>query len=69
MGFLAGKKIAFFNKILGSNAKIIRSMPNLPIKESQGIFPYYVNQNLNKNEIKYLHKIFNNFVSILILIK
>ena len=36
-------------------------MPNLPIKESQGIFPYFCNKNIKENEIKFLHKIFNNF--------
>ncbi|MBU6339836.1 MAG: pyrroline-5-carboxylate reductase [Rickettsiales bacterium] len=61
ISILAGKKIAFFNKFFGSKAKIIRGMPNLPIKESQGIFPYFVNKNINNDEKKSLHKIFNNF--------
>lgn len=61
ISILAGKKITFFNQFFGAKAKIIRSMPNLPIKESQGIFPYFCNKNVKENEIKFLHKIFNNF--------
>jgi pyrroline-5-carboxylate reductase len=61
ISILAGKKIAFFSKFFGAKAKIIRSMPNLPIRDSQGIFPYLANKNINKTELKNLEKIFNNF--------
>ena len=61
ISILAGKKIAFFEKIFGKNAKIIRSMPNLPIQYSQGVFAYFCNKNLKKDEIKSLDKIFIKF--------
>ena len=63
VSILAGKKIQFFEKILGKNAKIVRSMPNLPIQYSQGIFPYLCNKNLKESEIKKLKTIFDNFGS------
>lgn len=61
ISILAGKKIEFFEKIFGEKAKIIRSMPNLPIQHSQGIFAFLANQNITKLEIKNLQKIFVNF--------
>lgn len=61
ISILAGKKIQFFEKIIGKNSKIIRSMPNLPIQYNQGIFAYLANKNITKNEIKNLSKVFENF--------
>ena len=61
ISILAGKEIKFFENIFGKKAKIIRSMPNLPIQYSQGIFAYLANKNISKVEIKNLEKIFANF--------
>ncbi len=61
VSILAGKKIQFFEKIFGKDAKIVRSMPNLPIQYSQGIFPYLCNKNLKKVEIEKLKTIFDKF--------
>lgn len=61
ISILAGKKIAFFEKIFGKNAKIVRSMPNLPIQYCQGVFSYLLNKNINKSEEKALKEIFNKF--------
>lgn len=61
ISILAGKKIAFFEKIFGANAKIIRSMPNLPIAENTGIFAYFPNKNVSATEEKNLTKIFADF--------
>jgi pyrroline-5-carboxylate reductase len=61
ISILAGKEIKFFENIFGKKAKIIRSMPNLPIQYSQGIFAYLANKNITKNELKNLEKIFANF--------
>ncbi len=61
ISILAGKKISFFEKIFGNEAKIIRSMPNLPIRDSQGIFPYLANKNLSKIELRNLDKLFQKF--------
>ena len=51
---LAGKKVSFFEEILGKKAKIIRLMPNLPTLINQGIFGYYPNSNLKKSDLKSL---------------
>jgi len=61
ISILAGKKIAFFEGIFGKKAKIIRSMPNLPIQDSQGIFTYLANNNISTNELVKLEKIFSKF--------
>ncbi len=61
ISILAGKKIEFFENIFGKNAKIMRSMPNLPIEYSQGVFTYLANKNITKAESKTLQKIFNHF--------
>ncbi len=61
ISILAGKKTKFFEKVFGTKAKIIRSMPNLPIQYSQGIFPYFCNKNVTKSEAKNLQKIFQKF--------
>jgi pyrroline-5-carboxylate reductase len=61
ISILAGKKISFFEKILTSKAKIIRSMPNMAISNSKGIFLYQKNKNINKAEEKLLNAIFNKF--------
>lgn len=61
ISILAGKKIEFFENIFGKSAKIIRSMPNLPIQDSQGIFAYLCNQNIKKSEATNLAKIFSHF--------
>lgn len=63
ISILAGRKIEFFEKIFGQKTKIIRSMPNLPIQYSQGIFAFLANKNLTKTEIKNLTKIFDKFGS------
>jgi len=40
ISIIAGKNISYFSKILGINTKIIRTMPNLAIKDDCGILPY-----------------------------
>lgn len=61
VSILAGKKLEFFEKILGPEAKIIRSMPNLPIEYSQGILPYLSNQNISETELTDSHDLFKGF--------
>ena len=63
ISILAGKKISFFENIFGKNAKIIRSMPNLPIEDSQGVFSFLANKNVTAVERKKLTKIFEKFGS------
>jgi len=61
VSILAGKKLSFFEDIFGSDAKIVRSMPNLGIQESQGILLYQENSNINQKESVILDKIFQRF--------
>ncbi len=61
ISILAGKNISFFEKIFGSKSKIIRSMPNLPIEDSQGIFTFLANKNITVSESKKMQKIFAKF--------
>ncbi len=63
ISILAGKKIDFLEKIFGEKSKIIRSMPNLPIQDSQGIITYFCNRNIKESELKKLEKIFSKFGS------
>ena len=61
VSILAGKKMEFFENIIGQDAKIIRSMPNLPIEYSQGILPYLSNKNISENELEAAHNLFKGF--------
>jgi pyrroline-5-carboxylate reductase len=61
VSILAGKEIKFFENIFGKNARIVRSMPNLPIQYSQGVFAYLCNKNISKVDAKNLAEIFENF--------
>jgi len=61
ISILAGKKLEFLESIFGTKAKIIRSMPNITIQDSQGIFIYQENKNLNVKESKKLYDIFSRF--------
>lgn len=57
---LAGKKLEFFEEIFGENSKIIRSMPNMAVKYSQGIFAYIANKNINATNLKSFVKLTKN---------
>jgi pyrroline-5-carboxylate reductase len=46
----AGKPVSFFEKYLGAEAKIIRSMPNLPASIGKGITVAYANRNVSAAE-------------------
>ena len=59
VSILAGTKTSFFEKILGEKAKVIRLMPNLPILINEGVFAYYLNQNIKKSEAENLSKFLN----------
>ncbi len=61
ISILAGKKIKFFKNIIGKNAKIIRTMPNLPIVENQGVFAYLFSSNIKDRDKELLVNIFENF--------
>lgn len=41
LSIIAGASLSFFHKNLGEDARIVRSMPNLPIHVGKGIIPVY----------------------------
>jgi pyrroline-5-carboxylate reductase len=51
ISILAGKKVNFFEELLGKESKIIRLMPNLPTLINQGIFGYYGNSTIANSEL------------------
>lgn len=53
----AGKKIAFFQGILGKNARIIRAMPNLPAAIGEGMTCWVGNYNLGQRDKETAHEI------------
>lgn len=61
ISILAGKKLAFFTPFFGEKAKIVRSMPNMPIQDAQGVFPYLGNKNVTPTDIENLQQIFAHF--------
>lgn len=61
ISIIAGKKIEFFNNILGSDAKIIRTMPNLAIENSLGIMPYLANDKVSKYDLEKILELFTGF--------
>jgi pyrroline-5-carboxylate reductase len=61
ISIIAGKKVSFFENYFGKNTKIIRSMPNLPIQDSQGVFSFFNNKNITATDSKKLLKIFEKF--------
>jgi len=73
ISILAGKTISFFANLAKffniQNAKIVRTMPNIAIKYSGGIFPYKINKNILVNEHKMLQNYFANFGKIFLVKK
>ena len=61
ISFLAGKYISFFQIIFLKKTKIIRIMPNILIKENQGIIPYFTSKTISKIEDEYFQTLFSNF--------
>ena len=61
ISIIAGKTISYFTKILGKDAKLLRTMPNLAIKNSCGILPYLANKNITTKELNYIVSLFNDF--------
>ena len=59
---IAGKKIEFFEKILSGDAKIIRSMPNLPVAIGCGVLAYFCNRNVTENDLKQSQFLIDSFI-------
>lgn len=67
ISIMAGKNLKFFQKIFSKKVKIIRCMPNILVKENNGIIPYFTSKNVSAIEQDFFEKIFNNFASCLAL--
>ncbi len=61
ISIIAGKKLQFFKNIFGANVKIVRTMPNLPILENEGVFAYHFSKNFKEEEKEKAISIFKNF--------
>lgn len=62
ISILAGKKISYFEKLNQKRKlKLIRTMPNLAIAYSEGIFGYLPNRQVTQNDLNKLTPFFDNF--------
>lgn len=61
VSIIAGKMVSFFEKVLGADAKIVRSMPNMAIKTGHGIFPYFVSSAITGSDLGFLADYFTSF--------
>jgi pyrroline-5-carboxylate reductase len=52
ISIIAGKRIDFFQSILGENEKIIRIMPNLPIEVDEGLTLLFHQENIKEDVVK-----------------
>jgi pyrroline-5-carboxylate reductase len=50
LSIAAGKPVSFFEQYLGTKARIVRSMPNLPASIGKGITVAYANRNVSATE-------------------
>ena len=57
----AGKCISDMQEILGSEAKIVRTMPNTPALVNEGMSALCPNDNITDIELHYVRKIFESF--------
>jgi pyrroline-5-carboxylate reductase len=56
----AGKTIEFFEKHLGKDKAIVRSMPNLPALVGQGVTVLFANDNVSENHKKRANDLFKS---------
>lgn len=57
----AGFSIEKVEKILGTEAKVVRAMPNTPAQVLEGMTAVAFNQNITEEEKQIIFKIFNSF--------
>ncbi|WP_417428251.1 pyrroline-5-carboxylate reductase [Kiloniella sp.] len=50
LSVIAGKQISFFEKHLGADTAIVRTMPNTPAAVSRGMTVLYANQNVSEEQ-------------------
>lgn len=61
VSIVAGKSIAFLEKYLGSNQKIVRGMPNTPALVNEGCTGVCANEKVNAEEMKQVLTLLNAF--------
>jgi pyrroline-5-carboxylate reductase len=64
ISIIAGKNIDFFQNILGSDEKIIRVMPNLPIEVNEGLSLYFHKQNISNTKVSDILKPIGKIVKV-----
>ena len=57
----AGKSIESVEKVIGSDKKIIRTMPNTPALVNEGMSAICPNKNITKEELDLIIELFNSF--------
>jgi pyrroline-5-carboxylate reductase len=67
ISIVAGKKINFFKKILGSNTSIIRAMPNTPASCGKGVTAIYPCRETNSSNINIAKSLFSSVGTVIIL--
>ena len=60
LSIVAGKNINFFEKKLGKNISIIRTMPNMPASIEKGVTCLFPNKNVNLKQKKFSDKLFKS---------
>ena len=68
ISIVAGKKINFYKKILGSNTSIIRAMPNTPASCGKGVTAIYPCKKTNSSNVNIAKSLFSS-VGIAIILK
>jgi pyrroline-5-carboxylate reductase len=66
ISIVAGKKINFYKKILGSNTSIIRAMPNTPASCGKGVTAIYPCRKTNSNNINIAKSLFSSVGTVII---
>ena len=61
LSIAAGVSIDFIEKIIGSDKKVVRTMPNTPAQVMEGMTAVSFNSNIEENEKKVIFKLLNSF--------
>lgn len=61
LSIAAGVSIKFIENIIGTDKKIIRTMPNTPAQVMEGMTAVSFNQNIQENEKKIIFKLLDSF--------
>ena len=61
LSIAAGVSIDFIEKVIGSDKKVVRTMPNTPAQVMEGMTAVSFNSNIEENEKKVIFKLLNSF--------